>query len=146
MATWRNWLKSLLPWTKEEEAAATPAQAVVGSVTTQRNDSPAAAPLPPSPPPQPKLDLTQLPVSFPLQLLKSWISQNVSFYAWDRIVLRSLPVLRQDRINLAEAMNPTPLTRASRDSLKALLQTLYELYQVAPPATLLQQSEGTNQP
>lgn len=139
MATWRNWLRTLLPWTKEEQAATAPAPAAA-STPIQSNSSPAAAPVPLPPPSQPTIDLTQLPASFPLQPLKTWISQNVSFYAWDRVVLRCLPTLRREGISLAEAMNPNPVSRVSRESLQAILQTLYELYQITIPPILLQQA------
>ncbi len=92
------------------------------------------------------LDATQLPASFPLQPLKTWISQNVSFYAWDRVIVRCISTLRREGISLAEAMNPTPVSRASRESLQAILQTLYELYHITIPPALLRQAETPTKP
>ncbi|RMF47211.1 MAG: hypothetical protein D6750_09325 [Bacteroidetes bacterium] len=121
MATWRNWLKSLLPWT-EKPASESP--------TPQAAAPPAGGPAP---------SLAIPPITEPIRLLplREWTVRFISPYAWDRAIIRLLPLLREERIPLPEVLNPTPTTTLPPTLAKNLLLALQEMYGTIPPVAVL---------
>jgi len=61
----------------------------------------------------------------------------ISPYAWDRAVIRILPLLREERIPLPEVLSPTPTTYLPPKLAQNLLLALQEMYGIVPPAVVL---------
>ncbi|GIV25508.1 MAG: hypothetical protein KatS3mg026_1200 [Bacteroidia bacterium] len=133
MATWRTWLKSLLPWTEKEE---NPSPAPASDTTPAQG--PAAAP------PAPTIPFLSEPIR--LAPLKEWTQRFISPYAWDRAVIRVLPLLREERIPLPEVLNPTPTTHLPPKLIQNLLLALQEMYGTVPPVAVLNGEKSASKP
>lgn len=116
MSTWRNWLRTLLPWTAREEKSSL-------------SPLPAQAALKPTPQPdrlsQEELDPAGL---YPILPVKQWAISRISPYAWDRAILRSLPTLQKSGIPLSSLLAPQPDTRIPGRALQQILHALEETY------------------
>ncbi|MDW8058347.1 MAG: hypothetical protein RMJ57_08725 [Bacteroidia bacterium] len=116
MSTWRNWLRTFLPWTAREEKSSLyplPTQAA------------------PEPPPQPTKSLQRElnPENlYPILPVKQWALSRISPYAWDRAILRSLPTLQRSGIPLSSLLAPQPDTRIPGSALQQILHALEETY------------------
>jgi hypothetical protein len=61
---------------------------------------------------------------------KNWCTENISPQAWARIVLKSLPALRGEGLELNALDNPDSGMVLSDGAMAILSQTLEELYQM----------------
>ncbi len=68
---------------------------------------------------------------------KNWCTENISPQAWNRIVLRTLPALRANGMDLKEMENPDDTILLSEAVMQVLNQALEELYQLRVEAEVL---------
>ena len=61
---------------------------------------------------------------------KNWCTENISPQAWNRIVLRTLPALRANGMELNVMENPDDSVMLTEATLQILNQALEELYQL----------------
>lgn len=61
---------------------------------------------------------------------KNWCTDNISPQAWSRILLKSLPLLRAEGIELNVLDNPDPNFTIDDNVMGILTQTLSDLYQL----------------
>jgi len=61
---------------------------------------------------------------------KNWCIENISPQAWSRIVLRSIPEVRSNGLDLHDLDNPDEKLELNADVMNALNKSLDELYQL----------------
>lgn len=64
--------------------------------------------------------------------IQEWSNEAISAVAWQRIVLKALPQLREEGLELADLMKPTGLVLSDR-AFEIIASTIEELYQVDIP-------------
>jgi len=77
-----------------------------------------------------------LPPQIPLLPIKQWTIQNISPYAWDRAMIRTITLLQKEKIALPEVLQPSPQTRVPAPVAKAILLALKDMYGTEPAAIL----------
>lgn len=77
-----------------------------------------------------------LPPQIPLLPIKQWTIQNISPYAWDRAMIRTITLLQKEKIALPEVLQPSPQTRVPASVAKAILLALKDMYGIEPAAIL----------
>ncbi|MDH5608367.1 MAG: hypothetical protein OEY56_02720 [Cyclobacteriaceae bacterium] len=69
--------------------------------------------------------------------LKEWSNATFSPLAWQRIALRSLPVLIENGIELDDIENPQDGMILEGDVLTSLIESVENIYKTEVPATLI---------
>jgi hypothetical protein len=64
--------------------------------------------------------------------IQEWSNQELSPVAWQRIVVKALPQLREEGLELSDLMNPTNLV-LSEKAFEVLASAVEALYQVELP-------------
>lgn len=65
--------------------------------------------------------------------IQEWSNEVISSVAWQRIVLKALPQLREEGLELSDLINPTNVMLSER-SFEVIATTIEELYQADVPA------------
>jgi len=65
--------------------------------------------------------------------MQEWCNKTISSVAWQRIVLRALPQLRENGLELSDLMNPSNLELSDK-TFDIIVATIEELYQVKVPS------------
>ncbi len=65
--------------------------------------------------------------------IQEWSNEAISSVAWQRIVLKALPQLREEGLELSDLINPTNVMLSER-SFEIIAATIEELYQADVPA------------
>jgi len=68
---------------------------------------------------------------------KNWCTENISPQAWNRIVLKTLPALRANGLELKTMENPDDSLMLDEPVLQVLNGALQELYQLQVEAEIL---------
>ncbi|MCX7651512.1 MAG: hypothetical protein N2200_01400 [Bacteroidia bacterium] len=120
MGTWREWLKTFLSKGKTQ--------------TDNRSDSTNPPEVQSSPPKESAVqtETSDAHQTYPVLPLKEWIIRQVSPYAWDRTVIRSLPALGRMGISPTNIIAPKPDTQLSASTLQVILTSLEEMYGIRP--------------
>ncbi|MEN3040632.1 MAG: hypothetical protein ABDH66_03715 [Bacteroidia bacterium] len=119
MSTWRSWIRTLLSPIKSKETTQT--ESSKSSIDTEKPTAPPTS--------SEELDPSKL---YPILPLKEWIIRNISPYAWDRTVIRSLPELSRMGIATTMVLAPKPDTELPLPVLQVLLSSLESMYGVKP--------------
>ena len=61
---------------------------------------------------------------------KNWCTQNISPQAWSRIVLRSIPQIREKGLDMKELDNPSDNLNLDEEVMNMLTKSLDDLYQM----------------
>jgi hypothetical protein len=64
--------------------------------------------------------------------IKEWSNQEISPIAWQRIIVKALPQLREEGLEFSDLMNPTNLVLSGK-AFKVVASVVEELYQVELP-------------
>ena len=64
--------------------------------------------------------------------IKEWSNQEISPFAWQRIIVKALPQLREEGLEFSDLMNPTNLVLSGK-AFKVVASVVEELYQVELP-------------
>jgi len=64
--------------------------------------------------------------------IQEWSNQELSPVAWQRIVVKALPQLREEGLELSDLMNPTSLV-LSETAFAIVASVIEEMYQVELP-------------
>lgn len=135
MSTWRNWLRSLLPWTDKGVEEKPTLQSALSTESSVQSF--------------PQKDEIKLPFGESRYVyaapLKSWVVQQVSSYAWDRAVIRTLPLLQSRQLPIREMLSPSPLFQVPPEVVRTLLSALREMYGVEVPYQVLQEKPSVSQ-
>lgn len=67
---------------------------------------------------------------------KNWANANLSPLAWQRIVLKALPVLKSSGLQLSDLSEPQPDLVLSNGALEALLEATETIYSAGIPEAL----------
>jgi hypothetical protein len=67
-------------------------------------------------------------------LLKSWCDENITPMAWQRIVMKALPKLREKGLSLGNVENPDANLVLDEELSEVIKVILQELYQTDIPA------------
>ncbi len=73
-----------------------------------------------------------------LTILKNWCTKNITPLAWQRIVLKLLPQLREKGFDLSELENPTDDHFFSEEEFGLFAQTLESMYSITFPKEVLE--------
>lgn len=125
MSTWRNWLRTLMPWTAGERRGSSKPSETPSGTSTDPSDGFARSPLTAT------ADIIPDRL-YPLLPLKHWATTHVSPYAWDRAVIRSLPFLQRTGIPLQQVLAPRPDTQIPGRAIHTLASALSEMYGIQP--------------
>ncbi|MCU0439026.1 MAG: hypothetical protein MUC49_14100 [Raineya sp.] len=61
--------------------------------------------------------------------IQNWCNENISPVAWQRVVVKSLPQLRESGFELSDLMNPVATLVLSEDAFDIIASCIEELYQ-----------------
>lgn len=64
--------------------------------------------------------------------IQEWCNGAISSLAWQRVVVKALPKLREQGLELSDLMNPDGLMLSDK-SFEIIASTIAELYQVEVP-------------
>jgi hypothetical protein len=64
--------------------------------------------------------------------IKEWSNQEISPIAWQRIIVKALPQLREEGLEFSDLMNPTNLVLSGK-AFEVVASVVEELYQVELP-------------
>jgi hypothetical protein len=64
--------------------------------------------------------------------IQEWSNEVISSVAWQRIVLKALPQLREEGFELSDLLNPADVMLSQR-SFEVIAATIEELYQADVP-------------
>ena len=62
--------------------------------------------------------------------LKNWCLDNITPQSWDRIILKTLPKLRSNGLELGQVQEPTGDFEISEDVVEILNDAIEEIYQL----------------
>ncbi|GAB4123348.1 MAG: hypothetical protein OHK0045_23680 [Raineya sp.] len=65
--------------------------------------------------------------------IQEWSNKEISSVAWQRIILKALPQLREKGLELSDLMSPTNLM-LSGEAFEIIAAAIEDLYQVAIPS------------
>lgn len=65
--------------------------------------------------------------------IQEWSNEAISSVAWQRVVLKALPQLREEGLELSDLMSPNNLL-LSEKAFCAIASAIEELYQVEVPS------------
>ncbi|WP_109831033.1 hypothetical protein [Reichenbachiella versicolor] len=65
--------------------------------------------------------------------LQAWCNKNITPLAWQRIVIKVLPSLREKGFELEELENPDPNRYFDEEEFKLFSETLSSVYQITFP-------------
>lgn len=77
-------------------------------------------------------------MSIKIVTLQAWCNKNITPLAWQRIVLKALPLLRDNGFELEELENPDPNRAFNEDELKVIEETLESVYKMSFPEEVMQ--------
>jgi hypothetical protein len=66
--------------------------------------------------------------------IQNWCNEAISPLAWQRLIVKSLPALREKGLELASLMNPSEDLLLDEEALEVLNSSVTELYQVEIPS------------
>ena len=65
--------------------------------------------------------------------IQEWSNEVISTVAWQRVILKALPQLREEGLELSDLMNPANLVLSDR-AFEIITSTIEELYQAEVPS------------
>ncbi|MEQ6120909.1 hypothetical protein [Reichenbachiella sp. MALMAid0571] len=74
-------------------------------------------------------------------ILKNWCTKNITPLAWQRIVLKILPQLREKGFDLSELENPSEERYFGEAEFGLFTQTLESMYGMTFPKEVLEKSQ-----
>jgi hypothetical protein len=69
--------------------------------------------------------------------IQNWCNENISPVSWQRVVVKSLPQLREHGFELSDLMNPVATLVLSEDAYVIIASCVEELYQTQLVAELV---------
>ena len=72
-------------------------------------------------------------------ILKNWCTKNITPLAWQRIVLKILPQLRENGFDLSELENPDEEMHFGEAEFGLFTQTLENMYGMTFPKKILEE-------
>ena len=70
--------------------------------------------------------------------LKNWCTANITPLAWQRIVLKILPQLRERGFNLSDLEDPNPDQSFGEEEFKLFTATLEAMYGITFPKEIIE--------
>jgi hypothetical protein len=71
-------------------------------------------------------------------LLKNWCNQHITPLAWQRIIMRVLPSLREAGLDLSDLQEPAENLFFEEEILAAFEVAMYELYEQKIPMNMIE--------
>lgn len=71
-------------------------------------------------------------------VLKNWCTKNITPLAWQRVIIKTLPQLREKGFELAQLEEPTPEMTFGEEEFGFFSGALDELYKISFPKEVLQ--------
>ena len=63
------------------------------------------------------------------QKIQNWCNENISPVSWQRVVIKSLPQLREYGFELSDLMNPSANLKFSENAFAIVASCIEDLYQ-----------------